>query len=475
MTFDSIQKIKAAITNRYQVFVPMALVSSLLLVGYAALDKEAPVIKTDVIALNYGEELDYGKIQIEDNQTSYEDLTIEYDTSSLNINSVGSSYLTVQASDTSNNVTTKIVEVMVVDHEKPVYEIADNGNCKMEDGVLVINLNASNNITDYIVATDNADGDLTAFINVTGELDTTVVSRNAISLSVTDNSGNTNEKTFDVEVRDITAPTMSYIYGEAIEVPYGCEIDLSKYIEVSDNSGSLAVFDPTVPFDTTLAQETYTIVASDAAGNAVSLPLTIVTKDIMGPTINCESSYTITQGQSFDMASKVTAVDDKDGSVQANISGSIDTSKAGNYTFTITATDSSGNTSTKTVTVTVKSSNSGIVATAKSKVGCAYQYGATGPNAFDCSGFTQWVYKQNGKSIPRTTYSQYAAGTKISYSQIQPGDLIFWNCHGATNSHVSIYIGNGMIVHAATVKSGVCYTSVANMLSSATMYGCVRY
>ena len=502
MNFGSIKQIKDAVLRRYQVVVPMMLVSSLLLVGYAALDKEAPVVSTDVVTVNYGEELDYGKIQIEDNQTSKEDLKIEYDTTNLDTTKVGASYLTVQVEDMANNITSKIVEVLVVDTEKPVYDLVSDANSFMENGVLVINLNGSNDITDYIVANDNADGDLSAYITTSAQLDTSVASRQAIALSVTDNSGNVNEKTFDIEVRDIETPVLTYKYAEAIEVPYGCDFDLSNYIEVSDNSGDIQTFDPTEPIDTTRDTYTYTIVARDGSGNAISVPLTVVTKDIMGPTITVDSSYEITVGDQFDIKSKTTVKDDKDGEVEATYEGSVDTSKAGTYTITIKATDSAGNTSTKKVTVTVKakkttsssnskstskttsktttvvaanSSASSIVAVAKSKVGCAYQYGATGPNAFDCSGFAQWVYKQCGKSIPRTTYSQYASGTKISYSQIQPGDLIFFNCHNSPCSHVAIYVGNGTIVHAATASTGVCYTTVSNMLCSASIYGCVRY
>ncbi len=76
--------------------------------------------------------------------------------------------------------------------------------------------------------------------------------------------------------------------------------------------------------------------------------------------------------------------------------------------------------------------------------GKPYRYGAAGPNSFDCSGLVQYVYRQAGVSVPRTTYLQYAAAIHISRSQMRPGDLIFTGGLG----HVGIYAGFGFIWHA---------------------------
>lgn len=86
-----------------------------------------------------------------------------------------------------------------------------------------------------------------------------------------------------------------------------------------------------------------------------------------------------------------------------------------------------------------------IVEIARTKIGSPYVYGASGPDAFDCSGFTSWVYAQAGKSIPRTSQAQASAGTPVSLDQIQPGDIVAYYS-GA--SHVGIYAGNGMIIDA---------------------------
>ncbi|WKD58972.1 C40 family peptidase [Corynebacterium caspium] len=91
-----------------------------------------------------------------------------------------------------------------------------------------------------------------------------------------------------------------------------------------------------------------------------------------------------------------------------------------------------------------------IVEIAQSKIGAPYVYGAAGPTAFDCSGFTSWVYSQVGKAIPRTSQSQVAAGVPVAYNDLRPGDIVAF--YGGA-SHVGIYAGNGQIIDA--LNSGV--------------------
>lgn len=85
-------------------------------------------------------------------------------------------------------------------------------------------------------------------------------------------------------------------------------------------------------------------------------------------------------------------------------------------------------------------------------VGNPYVPGGTSlTNGADCSGFTQSVYRVYGYSIPRNSSSQRSAGREVSYEEAQPGDLI---CYAG---HVAIYLGNGRIVHASSVKTGIKY------------------
>ena len=85
-----------------------------------------------------------------------------------------------------------------------------------------------------------------------------------------------------------------------------------------------------------------------------------------------------------------------------------------------------------------------IVSTAAQFEGTPYVYGATGPSSFDCSGFTQYVFKKMGISLPRTAQQQYDAAQHISRSQAQPGDLVFMGSPDGIY-HVAIYAGNNKI------------------------------
>ncbi|WP_445548386.1 MULTISPECIES: C40 family peptidase [unclassified Frankia] len=85
-----------------------------------------------------------------------------------------------------------------------------------------------------------------------------------------------------------------------------------------------------------------------------------------------------------------------------------------------------------------------LVYLASKQAGKPYVWGAEGPRAFDCSGLVQYIYKQLGRSVPRTANAQYNASQKISKNARQPGDLIFFGRPGGIH-HVGIYAGNGMM------------------------------
>ncbi len=85
------------------------------------------------------------------------------------------------------------------------------------------------------------------------------------------------------------------------------------------------------------------------------------------------------------------------------------------------------------------------LAFARSQIGKPYVWGATGPDSYDCSGLTQGAWKAAGVDIPRVTYDQVNAGTTVPLSSAQPGDLVFFY---DDVTHVGIYIGNGMMIHA---------------------------
>lgn len=100
-----------------------------------------------------------------------------------------------------------------------------------------------------------------------------------------------------------------------------------------------------------------------------------------------------------------------------------------------------------------------VVSIAKQQLGKPYIWGATGPNAFDCSGLVQYVYRQVGISLPRTTYQQEYQGKAVSLNSLQLGDLLFWGNYGSAY-HVAIYIGDGNFIQAPTKGQSVKVTNI---------------
>ena len=97
-----------------------------------------------------------------------------------------------------------------------------------------------------------------------------------------------------------------------------------------------------------------------------------------------------------------------------------------------------------------------IINTAKKYIGVPYKWGGTTPKGFDCSGYVQYVFNAHGIELPRTSREQYSsAGYKVSKSNLQPGDLVFFNTNGKGVSHVGIYIGDGQFIHSGTTKGVV--------------------
>jgi peptidoglycan DL-endopeptidase CwlO len=85
------------------------------------------------------------------------------------------------------------------------------------------------------------------------------------------------------------------------------------------------------------------------------------------------------------------------------------------------------------------------IAEAKRQLGKPYEWGAAGPDSFDCSGLTMWAWRAGGVSLPHYSGAQYSSTTHIPLSAIQPGDLIFYE---SPSQHVALYIGGGQIIHA---------------------------
>ena len=141
----------------------------------------------------------------------------------------------------------------------------------------------------------------------------------------------------------------------------------------------------------------------------------------------------------------------------------------------------SGNSSSNSSNSGSSSSSSGsvtgqkIVDTAKKYLGVPYVYGGTSPSGFDCSGLVYYVLKSHGITVSRSSAAMYKCGKPISKSEIQPGDLVFFqNTYTAGISHVGIYVGNGQFIHSPNRGKAVCFADLYSDYYTDHYYGAIR-
>ncbi len=154
----------------------------------------------------------------------------------------------------------------------------------------------------------------------------------------------------------------------------------------------------------------------------------------------------------------------------------IDTQKATLASLTVpqqqtvqTNSIGAGGTTSATYSGTTSTQGGKAVAFAYAQLGKPYQWGATGPGSYDCSGLAQAAWAAAGVSIPRTTYAQWAALPHISTSALEPGDLLYFDGVG----HVAIYVGGGDIIDAPQTGMDVQKIPLAGWYKS-TLVGAAR-
>ena len=282
------------------------------------------------------------------------------------------------------------------------------------------------------------------------------------------------------EVKAVEYGTSDYDPIDLVEnVPYGKIVNYTSKVDTNSMGKQTLMF----------------VVEDENVTKVINVEVEVV--DTEKPEINtAEENISIEEGNEYNIKDNIKSVIDKvDGDLEFienetedkksyyTINTDLDTNTAGNYSVNIKAVDQSGNISEKTYNVnvvekpkpqpvinynnninnntTASVDTSSVVSAAYSFVGYNYTPGGASPSTgFDCSGFVQYIYSLFGKNVGRTTYAQTTAGTGISKESMQPGDIIVWSDNGYSPTHSTLYVGNGMMVHAANSRDGVITSSV---------------
>lgn len=116
-----------------------------------------------------------------------------------------------------------------------------------------------------------------------------------------------------------------------------------------------------------------------------------------------------------------------------------------------------------------------IINNAQKYMGVPYVWGGTTPAGWDCSGYTQYVMKESGITIPRTAAEQYATGVAVNKNDLKIGDLVFFTTYKPGASHVGFYLGNDKFIHASSAAKQVTINSLSEDYYTEHYIGARRY
>ncbi len=208
------------------------------------------------------------------------------------------------------------------------------------------------------------------------------------------------------------------------------------------------------------------------------VPIEVLVVDSTAPVIKLESEDVYVYiGSSYDVTNNIlSVVDNVDGelvyksdvkkgdSSYYTVNGNVDINTLGSYSIEVSAVDKAKNMITKKFNVHVISNGkeSSLRNIAYSLVGSPYAYYGMSPNGFDCSGFVKYVYARCGIFVGRSVSDQLFNGYEVSSSNMRLGDIIVWGYDRSHVTHTAIYVGNGLMIHAANPNEGVVVNKVNN-------------
>lgn len=278
------------------------------------------------------------------------------------------------------------------------------------------------------------------------------------------------------------------------EIVYGKDVKLDNLIK-RDGASYTVIQD----IDTKKLGRQEVLIEVEKDNVSKIVPVTIDIMDISEPEIKLkETSVSITEGDSLNVRDYIESVVDDGDNLEYKetvgegdlsyytINTNLDTNTNGEYNVEVVAVDKANNKTVTNYTVVVNKKPEPVVQTttttntnyrvvddaalnaaggdivqiAYALLGSPYASGGNSPSGFDCSGFVQYVYARAGIHVSRSSSTQAYDGVGVSYENAMPGDILSWG-HNGRVTHSAIYVGNGMMIHAANYSTGVILSNVA--------------
>ena len=254
-------------------------------------------------------------------------------------------------------------------------------------------------------------------------------------------------KNYVTSLKTVTA-NVNFRKGPSTSYSRITTISKGNYVEVISTSGNWVK--AKYNGKTGYIHKNYVSGYSSSSGSSQSGGTTKYVNATVGLNVRTGPSTSYSKIGKLDYREKVTVLSTSNGWSKINYNGKTGYVKSSYLQSSKPASNSSSSSSSST---SVSKSASAVISYAKSQLGKPYVWGAQGPNSFDCSGFTYYVFKNKaGITLPRTSSEQSKYGTYVKKSNLRAGDLVFFDTNGSNNgavSHVGLYIGDGKIIHAS--------------------------